>query len=611
MQKRLIHLMPRMFLIALAAAACVDDPASIARREATPQFATVDAHAVSTGDDFTCALRAGAVQCQGLNDHGQAPASKTAASGFFMQIAAGGLHACALRNDGVVECWGNNNFFQAPATRTAAVGFYTVLTAGTHHNCALRNDGVIECWGYNTHGQAPPTKAAAIGAFANVSTKREHTCARRSTDSAVECWGDNSAGEAPATKFSAASVFREVAVGSNHTCALRFDGKAECWGDNFNGQAPALKTAGVGNFTQITSGDLHSCGLRTDGKIECWGANSWGEAPALISPPSGISFETLSISPYHACGTWSQGVLQCWGRSNYGEATSDIPAIQSMIRAQAVDGPILVYYTDASDETEFQVERRRRFANATFGEWLQIRRAPANSTSFYDWLVTEGDIYQYRVRACDESVCTPWRLGTLIRAAAQTAPPAATSVTASLANPTRIDLAWSHTGGNESSFNVQRRIRTYGNLGPWTLVATPATDAGSYTDLDVTTGKGYTYRVQACNAMGCSAWTSSSQVMNETVPALAPEMTATAEGATWIQLVWYDINSNEEAFQLQRATLVGGSWSAYETILYAGIGAYWHDDHTVSTGTTYRYRVRACNVAGCSAYYATRPVTTP
>jgi hypothetical protein len=610
MQNSWIKSSARMLAIALAATACADDPASIARPDATPQFATVDAHAVSAGDDFTCALRAGAVQCQGLNNEGQAPASKTATSGIFMQIAAGGLHACALRNDGVIECWGNNNFFQAPATRTAATGHYIALSAGTYYTCALRNDGVIECWGQNSHGQAQPTFTAATGYFINVSAKRNHTCARRSTDSAVQCWGQNLDGQAPATKLAAASVFQDVAVGYNHTCALRFDGKIECWGNNFYGQAPALRTAAVGSYTRLSAGDLHTCAVRTDGKVECWGVSSWGEAPALLSPPSGTSFEMISVGPYHSCGIW-QGVLQCWGRSNYGEATSDIPAIQSMIRAEPVDGPILVYYTDASDETEFQIERRRRFSNNTYGEWLQIRRAAANATGFYDWMVTEGYNYQYRVRACDEWVtCTPWRASSLVRAKVQTAPVALTSLTASLTNPTRIDVTWSHTG-NESSFNVQRRIRTFAGFGPWTLVATPAADAAAYTDLDVTTGKGYTYRVQACNAIGCSAWTSSTQIINETVPDAPSEIVATALTPTFVQLYWNDNSTNEEAFQLQRTTQVGGSYTDYVTITNTPVNYNGHDDYTVASGTTYRYRVRACNVAGCSAYVPSRAVTTP
>jgi hypothetical protein len=597
-------------VIALAATACADDPAGVARPEMTPQLATVDAHAVSTGDDFTCALRAAVVACQGLNNYGQAPASKAAATGFFMEIAAGGLHACARRNDGVIECWGNNNFSQAPATRTAATGFYVSLTAGTNHTCALRNDGVIECWGQNSHGQAQSTYTPAVGtAFANVSARRNHTCARRSTDSAVQCWGENLDGQAPATKFSAASVFLDVAVGFNHTCALRFDQKVECWGNNFYGQAPALKTAAVGSFTRIASGDLHTCGLRTDGKIECWGVSSYGEAPALISAPSGVSFSTLSIGTYHSCGTWNQGVLQCWGRSVYGEAISDIPAIQSMLVAESANGSMYLFFTDAWGETEFTIKRRRRFPDRTYGEWLEILRAPPNSTSYHDLMITEGYDYQYAVRACN-TLCTPWRMSSVVRARTNEAPAAATSVTASVANPSRIDVAWAHFG-NETSFNVQRRIRTYAGYGPWMLIANPAANTSSYTDLDVTTGKGYTYRVQACNAQGCSAWTSSPQATNETVPEFPPEMDATAYDANWIQLIWYDINPNEQGFQVQRTTRVGTTWSAYTTILNPPASAYWYDDNTVSSGTTYRYRVRACNVAGCSAYYATRIVTTP
>jgi hypothetical protein len=178
-----------------------------------------------------------------------------------------------------------------------------------------------------------------------------------------------------------------------------------------------------------------------------------------------------------------------------------------------------------------------------------------------------------------------------------------------LTTPTYIDVTWSHTG-NESSFNVQRRLRTFSGYGPWTLVATPSADASRYTDFDVVTGKGYTYRVQACNAIGCSAWVSSSQIINETAPDAPSDLQGSAVAATMVELFWSDNSTNEETFQLQRTTLVGGSYTDWVTI--ANTTENWgYDDHTVSSGTTYRYRVRSCNVAGCSAYAAGRALTTP
>ena len=610
MQNFRIHLFTRVFILALAATACADDPASLGRPDATPQFATVDASDVSTGDDFTCVVRAGDVQCQGRNFEAQAPSSKTATVGYFVQVSAGDQHACALRDDGTVECWGNNNLSQAPSARDATVGVYTAVTSGGSYNCALRGDGVIECWGNNALGQAPATVTAAAGVFTQVSAKREHTCARRS-DGVIQCWGRNTSGQAPATKAAATGTFLQVSTGYDHTCALRTDGKVECWGNNFDGRAPALRTAAVGGYTRVASSDMHSCGLRADGKIECWGTNNYGEAPALIRPPTGRAFTAFSLSNYHSCGIWDDGVLQCLGRYDYGAATSDIPAVLSMVRASAVDGPILLNYTDASDEAEFQIERRRRYADKTYGEWLRLPHRNANFTSTYDWLVTEGYYYQYRVRACDAlGTCTPWRGTGVVRAGALSAPAAPGSVSTSLVNTSQISVTWSHTG-NESSFTVQRRLRTYAGFGIWKVVATQAADVMTYTDMDVTTGRGYTYRVQACNSIGCSAWTTGDQIINETLPAAPSGLTATALSSTLVRVSWADNSTNEAAFQLQAKSSMGGESSDYFNVTHTAPDATSYDDSSVISGFTYRYRVRSCNVAGCSAYVTSSPVTPP
>ena len=101
---------------------------------------------VMVGSVASCGLRTdGVVQC-----HDPLPSSFVFRVGTFtdydVTYAAGG-HTCGVRPDGVIACLGDNSEGQAPATRTAATGSFTRVETGSSHACALRTDGRIECWG--------------------------------------------------------------------------------------------------------------------------------------------------------------------------------------------------------------------------------------------------------------------------------------------------------------------------------------------------------------------------------------------------------------------------------------------------------------------------------
>jgi hypothetical protein len=78
-----------------------------------------------------------------------------------------------------------------------------------------------------------------------------------------------------------------------------------------------------------------------------------------------------------------------------------------------------------------------------------------------------------------------------------------------------------------------------------------------------------------------------------------------------VSVAWVDESSNETRFELQRVTYVSGAWSAWGVTVFnlaADVGQY--IDYAVTALTRYRYRVRACNAAGCSAWSYTNPATT-
>ncbi|MEX1254535.1 MAG: flexitail domain-containing putative surface protein [Dehalococcoidia bacterium] len=150
-----------------------------------------DVRSVAASWDFTCALTgAGAVKCWGYNWFGAlgvggvtGPAYLSGQDDFrahpqdvvglgrpavAVDTNGGGLHPCALLDDGTVKCWGLNGFgevnglaapgqpdgsgyFSTP-TGAPVKGNAVAVSAGGMHTCALLDNGAVTCWGMDWYG---------------------------------------------------------------------------------------------------------------------------------------------------------------------------------------------------------------------------------------------------------------------------------------------------------------------------------------------------------------------------------------------------------------------------------------------------------------------------
>lgn len=76
-----------------------------------------------------------------------------------------------------------------------------------------------------------------------------------------------------------------------------------------------------------------------------------------------------------------------------------------------------------------------------------------------------------------------------------------------------------------------------------------------------------------------------------------------------IRLTWTDNSTNETGFELQRETLSGTTWGALTTFnIGSNISSF--DDPNTTPGT-YRYRIRAFNASGSSAFTTYAQATIP
>ena len=154
-------------------------------------------------------------------------------------------------------------------------------------------------------------------------------------------------------------------------------------------------------------------------------------------------------------------------------------------------------------------------------------------------------------------------------------------------------LTWG-TAWRANSYQLQRKL----NSGSWSTIQNTSSTSRNESSLADGT---YSYRVRACNAGGCSSYTSTKTV----VVTSAPPTPSTIQGPGTdndgtFALSWGNA-AGATSYELQR-NLNGGSWSTVQST-----SATSRNESSLADGT-YNYRVRACNAGGCSSYTSTKTV---
>jgi hypothetical protein len=279
-----------------------------------------------------------------------------------------------------------------------------------------------------------------------------------------------------------------------------------------------------------------------------------------------------------------------------------VPDAPGDFTAEVVD-PFAVdlSWTDLADNEEgFHIERRLGAEES----WSVLGSLDPDAVGYRDTGTLPATDYAYRLRACNEHGCSePW-----IETSASTpdVPPAApTELAAAATGSTEVAVTWADGSSNELRFDIERRV---GTDGPFVAVVSLGPNAVAWSDTGLATGTAYGYRVRACNAVGCSSFTGPVSATTVVVPPAPPaSLAAVAEDHDRIRLSWIDASPDETAFRLERR-VGSASWMERE-VLPAGSTS--RLDPTVSGSTTYSYRLRACNAAGCSDYSNVASTTTP
>ncbi len=274
------------------------------------------------------------------------------------QVAVGGQHACALRNDGKVLCWGIATANGADAdshvpavVRTANGDLANVvkIAAGNEFTCALGSDRSVHCWGRNSFselgqdaGTADAGSARAVPVLWDPSTSPQSRPVRSAVD---------------------------LAAGEAHACIITAQGHMTCWGRNAVGENSAGATTGTGSAAPairrwpgaaamsaaatpvpavglIATGGYHTClrnmqpgygQVSVPDNVWCTGANTHGQlGPGVAAGSTGAFMTTvrqnagptevmfrgvidLVAGKHHNCALDLTGRVRCWGRNHRGQ----------------------------------------------------------------------------------------------------------------------------------------------------------------------------------------------------------------------------------------------------------------------------------------------------
>jgi len=333
-------------------------------------------------------------------------------------------------------------------------------------------------------------------------------------------------------------------------------------------------------------------------------AGDWEAAGSAVADASALQDGGLTPATTYTYRVRACNDVGCSAPSGEATATTDQipPEAPTGLTASATGSTTAsLGWTDASDnESRFEVERK----DGPGGSWFSLGTTAEDATTLADSGLTPNTLYTYRIRACNDAGCSAYSAEATLTTE-EVPPSAPTALSALATGPNTVDLTWTDESSNEGRFEVERKL---GAMGSWGRVATPGPNLSSMEDDGLLPASTYTYRVRACNDVGCSAYSNEAAATTPDIPPEAPSsMSASPQGPTTVDLSWTDESDNETEFRVERKEGAGGSWGEIAT---RGAGVTTYGDSGLTPSTTYFYRVRACNAQGCSSYSGEADATT-
>ena len=265
-----------------------------------------------------------------------------------------------------------------------------------------------------------------------------------------------------------------------------------------------------------------------------------------------------------------------------GKAKTAAPAAPSVTIGNSSTGKPQLTWKAVSGAVKYEVYRSTR-QNSGYS-----LLGTTTSTSYVNTGASTGTTYYYRVKAVNRNGMASG-YSNIVSGKAKAAAPAAPSVTIGNSSTGKPQLTWKAVSGAVSYRIYRSESRGTG----YSLLGT--TSSTSYTNTGAAAGKTYYYRVKAVNRDGMASAYSNIVSGKATLP--APVLNIGLSVSSGKPMLAWDAVPGATSYRIYRSTSRGTGYSLLATTTSTS-----HVNTSAAKGTTYYYRVKACNAAGLSPY---------
>ena len=265
-----------------------------------------------------------------------------------------------------------------------------------------------------------------------------------------------------------------------------------------------------------------------------------------------------------------------------GKAKTAAPAAPSVTAGNSSTGKPQLTWKAVSGAVKYEVYRSTR-QNSGYS-----LLGTTTSTSYVNTGASTGTTYYYRVKAVNRDGMASG-YSNIVSGKAKAAAPAAPSVTAGNSSTGKPRLTWKAVSGAVSYRIYRSESRGTG----YSLLGT--TSSTSYVNTGAAAGKTYYYRVKAVNRDGMASGYSNIVSGKATLP--APVLNIGLSVSSGKPMLAWDAVPGATSYRIYRSTSRGTGYSLLATTTSTS-----HVNTSAAKGTTYYYRVKACNAAGLSPY---------